>query len=90
MYNSGQFWAAFGMAWVFGWVVVLMVTWHLRSKRRMERMTLIHQERMKAIEKGIAWPTCPTSTWKRSWSRLSRSSILAGRSDWARWGISWP
>ena len=59
MYDPGMFWAAFGMAWVFACATVLIVIWHLRSKRRVEKETLIHQERMKAMEKGIPLPEFP-------------------------------
>ena len=47
------------MTWVFACAVVLIVVWHLRSKRRMEKMSLIHEERMKAIEKGVPLPEFP-------------------------------
>ena len=49
MYEPGMFWALLGMTWVFACAVVLIIIWHLRSKRRLEKMTLVHQERMKAI-----------------------------------------
>jgi len=59
MYEPGMFWALLGMTWVFACAVVLIVIWHLRSKRRLEKMTLVHQERMKAIEKGVPLPEFP-------------------------------
>lgn len=59
MYDDGMVWAVFGMTWVFACAAVLIVVWNLRSKRRMEKMTLIHQERMKAIEKGVPLPEFP-------------------------------
>ena len=59
MYNDGLFWAIFGMAWVFGCVAILIVIWHLRSKRRMEKEAMIHQERIKAMDKGIPLPEFP-------------------------------
>lgn len=58
-YNEGFFWALISMTWVFACAVVLIVVWHLRSKRRMEKMSLIHEERMKAIEKGVPLPEFP-------------------------------
>jgi hypothetical protein len=54
-----MFWATFGAAWVFGCVIVAIVIWHLRSKRTMERMRIVHQERMKAMEKGVPLPEFP-------------------------------
>lgn len=62
MYDPGMFWALLGMTWVFACAAVLIVVWHLRSKRRMEKMTLVHQERMKAIEKGVPLPEFPELT----------------------------
>ena len=59
LYHGGMFWAVFGMTWVFACAAVLIVVWHLRSKRRLEKMTLVHQERMKAIEKGVPLPEFP-------------------------------
>lgn len=59
MYEPGMLWAVFGMTWVFACAAVLIVIWHLRSKRRLEKLSLIHQERMKAMEKGIPLPEFP-------------------------------
>jgi len=59
MYDDGIVWAVFGMTWVFACAAVLIIVWHLRSKRRLEKMTLVHQERMKAIEKGVPLPEFP-------------------------------
>jgi len=59
MYEPGIFWALLGMTWVFACAVVLIIIWHLKSKRRLEKMTLVHQERMKAIEKGVPLPEFP-------------------------------
>lgn len=59
MYNEGMFWAVFSGTWVIACAIVLILIWNLRSKRRMEKMALIHQERMKAIEKGIPLPEFP-------------------------------
>lgn len=58
-YEAGMLWAVIGMTWVFACALVLIVIWHLRSKRRMEKMGLIHEERMKAIEKGVPLPEFP-------------------------------
>lgn len=59
IYDPGMFWAVFGATWVFGCVAVLIIIWHLRSKRRIEKLNLIHQERMRAMEKGIPLPEFP-------------------------------
>ena len=37
-YNEGFFWALLGMTWVFACAAVLIIIWHLRSKRRLEKM----------------------------------------------------
>jgi hypothetical protein len=49
----------FTLLWVFGWLVLLLVAWHLRSARRQRRLELQHQERMLAMEKGIPLPELP-------------------------------
>ena len=59
MYDPGMFWAVFGMTWIFACAVVLIVIWHLRNKRRLETERLIHEERMKAMEKGVPLPEFP-------------------------------
>ena len=46
----------FALVWVFGWVLLLMLIWHLRGRRRERRMEMIHKERMMAMEKGIPLP----------------------------------
>ena len=59
MYDDGMLWALLGMTWVFACAAVLIVIWHLRSKRRLEKLGLIHAERMKAMEKGVPLPEFP-------------------------------
>jgi uncharacterized membrane protein YfcA len=54
-----MFWATLGMTWIFGCVAVLLIIWHLRSKRYAEKERLIHEERMKAMEKGVPLPEFP-------------------------------
>lgn len=58
-HDPGMFWATFGALWIFGCMAVLIIIWHFRSKQRIERLNLIHQERMKAMEKGIPLPEFP-------------------------------
>lgn len=59
LFDQGMFWAALGMAWVFGFAVVVIVVWNLRSKRKIERLKLVHEERLRAMEKGLAPPELP-------------------------------
>jgi Domain of unknown function (DUF6249) len=49
----------FTLFWVFGWVILLLVAWHLRASRRARRQELLHKERMMAMEKGIPLPELP-------------------------------
>jgi uncharacterized membrane protein YfcA len=46
----------FSLFWVFGWVVLLLFAWFVRSGRRQQRLELAHKERMLAMEKGIPLP----------------------------------
>lgn len=54
--DHGQFYAALGVFWVFGFVAVILIAWNLRAKRRHEKLKIIHEERMRAMEKGIPPP----------------------------------
>ena len=58
-FDHGMFWATLGMAWVFGCAVVLIIIWNLRSKRRLEKQAMVHEERLKAMEKGVPLPEFP-------------------------------
>jgi len=49
----------FTLFWVFGWVLLLILIWHLKGQRRLKRMELVHKERMMAMEKGIPLPELP-------------------------------
>jgi len=49
----------FTLFWVFGWVLLLILIWHLKGQRRQKWMEMIHRERMVAMEKGIPLPELP-------------------------------
>lgn len=49
----------FSLFWVFGWVILLLVAWHLRVSRRERKIERQHKERMMAMEKGIPLPELP-------------------------------
>src|SRR4029453_17416801 len=49
----------FSLFWVFGWVILLLVAWHLRASRRERRQERLHKERMAAMERGIPLPGRP-------------------------------
>jgi hypothetical protein len=49
----------FTLFWVFGWVLLLILIWHLKGQRRQKRMEMIHKERMIAMEKGVPLPELP-------------------------------
>jgi hypothetical protein len=49
----------FSLFWVFGWVILLLVAWHLRASRRERKVERQHKERMMAMEKGIPLPELP-------------------------------
>ncbi len=57
--EDAYFFSALGVVWVFGFAVVLLIAWHLRNRRRIAKLNLIHEERMKAMEKGIPLPEFP-------------------------------
>jgi hypothetical protein len=49
----------FTVIWVFGWVLLLILVWHLKGRRRERRIEMIHKERLMAMEKGIPLPELP-------------------------------
>jgi hypothetical protein len=49
----------FSLFWVFGWVILLLVAWHLKAARRERRIERVHKERLMAMEKGIPLPELP-------------------------------
>ena len=49
----------YNLLWIFGWVLVFVAVWLVRSGRRQRRIEIIHAERMAAMEKGIPLPELP-------------------------------
>jgi hypothetical protein len=65
----------FAAVWVFGWVIILVVIWQLRSLRKERMIERIHKERVIAMEKGIPLPEMPDYEEKpgaisRAWSGI--------------------
>jgi hypothetical protein len=86
--DSGQFYSALGLFWVFGFVAVLLIAWHLRNKRRLEKLSMIHEERMKAMEKGIPLPEFPEL--KENEVRIQIGKALADHVEGKLWNPPWP
>lgn len=82
--DQGQFYSALGVVWVFGFVVVLLVAWNMRNKRRIEKLKLIHEERMKAMEKGIPLPEFPELDKDES------KIIIGSGTEASHWNPRWP
>jgi hypothetical protein len=49
----------YNLLWIFGWVLVFLAVWLVRSGRRQRRIEIIHAERMAAIEKGLPLTELP-------------------------------
>jgi hypothetical protein len=49
----------FSLFWVFGWLTIILVAWHLRGLRRQRLLELAHKERMLALEKGVPLAELP-------------------------------
>ena len=79
--DDGQFYSALGVVWVFGFAVVLLIAWHLRGKRRLEKLNIIHAERMKAMEKGIPLPEFP---------EINEDEVRVHVLGPTRWNPRWP
>jgi hypothetical protein len=88
MMDQGQFYSTLGVVWVFGFVAVFIVIWHLRNKRRLEKLRMIHEERMKAMEKGIPLPEFPEFADEESGRKIGR--VLAGHIEGKPWNPKWP
>ena len=86
--DQGQFYSALGAVWVFGFAAVLLVAWHLRGKRRLEKLSIIHEERMKAMEKGIPLPEFPELSEDEGKSVLGKA--LATNIETKPWNPRWP
>ena len=86
--DQGQFYSALGAVWVFGFAAVMLVAWHLRNKRRLEKLKLIHEERMKAMEKGIPLPEFPELGEDEGQRLISRA--LATNIEARSWNPRWP
>ena len=84
--DQGQFYSALGAVWVFGFATVLLVAWHLRGKRRLEKLSIIHEERMKAMEKGIPLPEFP----ELSETESVLGKALATNIETRPWNPRWP
>jgi len=84
--DQGQFYSSLGAIWVFGFAAVLLIAWHLRGKRRLEKLKVIHEERMKAMEKGIPLPEFPEL--REDDSMLSKA--LASNIEARPWNPRWP
>lgn len=74
----------FTLIWVFGWVLLLILVWHLKGQRRQKRLELIHQERMVAMEKGIPLPELP------DFAEPAAPSVLAEALGSVRINPRWP
>jgi hypothetical protein len=86
--DNGQFYSALGVVWVFGFVAVFLVAWHLRSRRQLEKLNMIHVERMKAMEKGIPLPEFPELREDESRAIVGRA--LASNIQARPWNPRWP
>ena len=84
--DQGQFYSSLGAIWVFGFAAVLLIAWHLRGKRRLEKLKVIHEERMKAMEKGIPLPEFPEL--REDDNMLSKA--LASNIEAKPWNPRWP
>ncbi len=86
--DSGQFYAALGVVWIFGFIAVVLIAWHLRNKRRLERLKLIHEERMKAMDKDIPLPEFPELGERASDTIIGKA--LASNTPGRPWNPRWP
>ena len=77
----------FSLFWVFGWVILLLVAWHLRSSRRERRVERQHKERMMAMEKGIPLPELPAQDEEPVRGRPLLAEVVAAIRINPRWPL---
>ena len=77
----------FTLFWVFGWVILLLVAWHLRSSRRERRVERQHKERMMAMEKGIPLPELPAQDEESVRGRPLLAEVVAAIRINPRWPL---
>ncbi len=66
----------FALANAFGWTVVIIVIWQLKTRAKDREAERKHKERMMAMEKGVPLPELPDepargSTLGDAWSQFS-------------------
>ncbi len=83
-----QFILFISVVWVFGFAAVLLIAWHLRNKRRIEKLKLIHEERMKAMEKDIPLPEFPELGESEGNTLIGKA--LASNIQSGPWNPRWP
>ena len=76
------------VVWVLGVAAVLLIAWHLRGKRQLEKLKIIHEERMRAMEKGIPLPEFPELREDTSGSIIGKA--FASNSQARPWNPRWP
>jgi len=52
-------WTLSGAAFVIVWGVIFAVAGHYRSKQRLAEREMLHQERLRALEKGVPFADLP-------------------------------
>lgn len=72
------------LVWVFGWVILLLVAWHLRNSLRDRRLERQHKERMMAMDKGIPLPELPAE------AEIGRSALFEQVVGAIRINPRWP
>lgn len=73
------------LLWVFGWALVVLCVWIVRSARKQRRLELIHAERMAAIAKGVPLPELPD--YDEAGAKLSFAAERGGTSINPRWPL---
>lgn len=86
--DQGQFYSAFGAIWVLGFAAVLLIALHLKNKRRLEKFKIIHEERMKAMEKGIPLPEFPDL--EETKSKIFIGGAIGRPAEGRPWNPRWP
>ena len=70
-------WAVFGtitsIVWVFGWTIVIVWVLQKRAARRQDLTRMIHEERLKAMEKDLPIAELPELNLEEAETSLSKA-----------------
>jgi hypothetical protein len=75
-------WALFGSTFVVSFVIIVIVTEHLRQKRKLALRQIIQKERMAALERGLQLPESGHDLLDEDHAAMSSSESYRRKVQW--------